>query len=464
MDRPGEVRAGTLQRQSSEPSLKRVLSMKHLVWFGLSYLAPIGVFTQFGLLVGMTCGMLTLSYLVSTAVIMFTAFSYARMVSVYPVSGSVYSYVRRTINPHIGFITGWTMLLDYILLPMVCFLYLGLYLNNYCPVIPVWAWIVISVVIVGFINILGIEPTVMVNRWTVILQAGFALWFLVVVARLITAGGGAGTFFSGQALYNPLEFQMDSFLTSVGILAIAFLGFDAVTTLAEEAAQPEKTVGRALIFVCLLAGGFFALESYFCQIAWPSAWREIANLDTGFLEVALKLGADYMQPLYFWISNLASLTCAISAQAAIVRILFGMGRDDVLPKRFFGRISPRFKTPVNNILLVSAISLMVIAFSSQLITLVSLISFGALFGFAMVNVAVIFHFYRREKQRSLNNTIQHLVFPLTGACLCLYFLFNLSPQTKLLGFAWLGAGVVYTAVTTGFFRKIPPDLSLDSSG
>lgn len=464
MDRPGEVPAGILQRQRCEPSLKRVLSMGHLVWFGLSYLAPIGVFTQVGLLAGMTHGMLTLSYLVSTAVIMFTACSYAKMVSIYPVSGSVYSYVRRAINPYIGFITGWTMLLDYILLPMVCFLYLGLYLNNYCPVIPVWAWIVICVVIVGIINILGIEPTVTVNRWTVILQAGFALWFVVVVARLIMKGGGAGTFFYGKALYNPMEFQMDSFLASVGILTIAFLGFDAVTTLAEEVVQPEKTVGRALIFVCLLAGGFFALESYFCQIAWPSAWREIVNPETGFLEVALKLRADYMQPLYLWISNLASLTCAISAQTAISRILFGMGRDGVLPKSFFGRINPRFKTPVNNILMVSAISLTAIAFSNHLIILISLISFGALCGFAMVNTAVIFHFFRQKRQRPLYEILHGLVSPLAGACLCFYFLLNLASQTKRLGFAWVAAGVVYTAVTTGFFKKIPPDLSLDTTG
>lgn len=461
MDLPGEARVSTLQTLGYEQSFKRVLNVRHLVLFGLSYLAPIGLFTQFGLLVGLTHGMMTLSYLVSTVILLFTALSYAKMVSVYPVSGSVYSYVQRSVNPHIGFITAWVMLLDYFLLPMVCILYLGLYLNNYCPAVPVWAWIVISVVIVGIINILGIEPTVMVNRWAVILQVGFALLFLLVVGRLIIEGGGAGTFFFGQAIYNPAEFRMETFFTSVGVLTIAFLGFDAVTTLAEEAIQPEKTVGRALILVCLLAGGFFVLESYFCQIAWPTAWKEIVDPNTGFLEVAMKLHANTMQPLYFWISNLASLTCAISAQTAITRILFGMGRDGVLPKKFFAYVSPRFKSPVYNILLISAISLVAIVFSNNLIAAVSLISFGALFGFTMVNIAVIFHFYLRGKKRSLNGTLQYLVLPLVGAGLCLYFLFHLASQAKMLGFVWLGIGVVYTAVTTHFFRKLPPDLRLD---
>jgi putrescine importer len=254
---------------------------------------------------------------------------------------------------------------------------------------------------------------------------------------------------------------MDALLMSVGILTMAFLGFDAVTTLAEEAVHPEKTVGRALILVCLLAGGFFVLESYACQIAWPSGWKEIVDPNTGFLEVSLKIHANYMHTLYFWIGNLASLTCAISAQAAIARILFGMGRDGALPKKFFAYVNPRFQTPVYNILLIAAVSLTAIAFSNRLMAVISLISFGALFGFTMVNVAVIFHFYLRGKRRSLSDTLQYLVSPLIGAGLCLYFLFHLAPQAKVLGFAWLGLGVVYTAATTGFFRKLPPDLKLE---
>lgn len=458
---PEKIAENNLNTIGYEQSFKRVLTVEKLVWFGLSYLAPIGVFTQFGIMTGMTHGMMTLSYIVSAVVIMFTAFSYAKLASVYPISGSAYSYVQRSVNPHIGFITGWVMLLDYLLMPMICNLFLGLFMHNYCPAVPVWAWILISVFLIGIINILGIELTVMANTFTVILQAGFSLLFLFVVAKLILEGGGAGTFFSWEAVYNATEFHGDEFLVSVGILTIAFLGFDAVTTLTEEAVDPEKNVGRAVILVCLLAGGFFILESYFCQIAWPSGWKEIGDPGTGFLEVSLKIHADYMQPLYFWISNLASLTCAISAQAAIARILFGMGRDGVLPKGLFSYVHPRFKTPVYNILLVSGISLTAIAFVGSLVDAMSLISFGALLCFAMVNMAVIFHFYLREKRRSLTDHIKYLIFPFIGAVLCLYFLFKLESQAKLLGFTWLAIGTLYTAVTTNFFRKLPPDLKLE---
>lgn len=461
MNSPEKSEQSTLHSLGYEPSLKRVLTSKQLVWFGLSYLAPIGVFTQFGVLAGLTHGMMTLSYSVSLLVILFTALSYAKLASVYPVAGSAYTYVQRSVNPYAGFLTAWILLLDYILLPMICFLFLGLFLNQYCPAVPAWAWIICCVLIVFVINILGIEPTVAVNTWAVLLQAAFSVLFLYVASKLILAGGGAGTFFSWQAVYNPAEFAVSPFLMSVGILTIAFLGFDAVTALAEETFQPEKQVPRALLLVVLLSGGFFIIISYFCQLAWPSGWQEIVDPNTGFFEVALQLGADYMQPLYFGISNLASFTCAIAAQAAIARILFGMGRDEALPAKLFAYVHPRFKTPVYTLVLVSLLSLTAVAFTDSVVVVMSLISFGALLGFTMVNVAVIFHFYWREKRRSISDTVQYLLFPLIGSALCLYFLLNLPWQTQLLGFLWLGIGIIYMAATTDGFKKLPLALKLE---
>ncbi|MDU2065751.1 MAG: APC family permease [Sporomusaceae bacterium] len=442
-------------------TLKRVLSGRQLVFFGLSYLAPIGVFTQFGALAPLSHGMMTLAYIAATVVILLTAFSYAAFASVYPMAGSAYTYVQKSLNPSMGFITGWVMLLDYVFMPLLCIFLLGLFFNHACPLLPVWAWMVISAVIICFINIAGIELTVTVDIWTVLLQAGFSLLFLGVVAKLILAGGGAGTFFSAQALYNPPAFETQSFLAAVGTLTLAFLGFDAVTALAEETIQPEKTVGQALITVCLVSGAFFMVESYFCQIAWPLAWQEIVDENTGFMEVARQLQADYMESLYFWIGNLASLTCGISAQAAASRILLGMGRDGVLPRPIFAYIHPRWQTPVYNTLCITFLTLFGAIWIDNLVDMMAMISFGALFGFAMVNIAVIVHFYWRGKQRSGYHTIRYLLCPLIGAFLCIYFLFYLGFQAKLLGIAWLGLGLLYLAVVTRGFRQAPPTLKLD---
>ncbi|WP_027937658.1 APC family permease [Anaeroarcus burkinensis] len=453
--------AASAPSQAGGPGLKRVLTLRQLVWFGLSYLAPIGIFTQFGVLTGVTHGMTTLSYSVAMAVILLTALSYAKLSAVFPVAGSAYTYVQRAVNPHAGFLTGWMMLLDYLLLPMVCVLLLGLFLHKEIPAAPAWVWIFLSVFIIALINSRGIEPTITVNTWTVLLQAAFSLLFLFVAVRLLLSGGGAESFLSWEAIYNPAEFERDSFLLSVGTMTIAFLGFDAVTTLAEETLQPEKTVGRALLLICLLAGGFFILISYLCQLAWPSGWKEISDPNTGFFEIALHLQADYMQPLYAWISNLASLTCAIAGQAAAARLLFGMGRDGALPKSVFAYIHPRWRTPIPAILLVSLLSLSAVLFTDSLLEVMALISFGALAGFAMVNLAVIFYFYRKEMRCSPAAILEYLLCPLLGAGCCLYFLWFLPVSVKLLGLSWLSAGIVYLAFTTRGFRRQPPGLKLE---
>ncbi|WP_319403395.1 APC family permease [uncultured Anaeromusa sp.] len=460
MTEPTKTAAPALS-QAGGPGLKRVLTLRQLVWFGLSYLAPIGIFTQFGVLTGVTHGMTTLSYSVAMAVILLTALSYAKLSAVFPVAGSAYTYVQRAVNPHAGFLTGWMLLLDYLLLPMVCVLLLGLFLHKEVPAAPAWVWIFLSVLIIAFINSRGIEPTVAVNTWTVLLQAAFSLLFLFVAVRLLLSGGGAESFLSWEAIYNPAEFERDSFLLSVGTLTIAFLGFDAVTTLAEETLQPEKTVGRALLLICLIAGVFFILISYLCQLAWPSGWKEITDPNTGFFEIALHLQADYMQPLYAWISNLASLTCAIAGQAAAARLLFGMGRDGALPKSVFAYVHPRWRTPIPSILLVSLLSLSAVLFTDSLLEVMALISFGALAGFAMVNLAVIFYFYRKKNRYSPAAILEYLLCPLLGAGCCLYFLWFLPVAVKLLGLSWLGLGIFYLAFMTHGFRRQPPGLKLE---
>lgn len=461
MNTTNETSNGSLNHLGYEQSFKRVLTLRSLVLFGLSYMAPICVFTSYGVITSITHGMMAMAYVIALCAILLTAMSYAKMANAYPVSGSAYSYVQRSINPHIGFLTGWAMLLDYILLPMLSILFLGLFMNQYCPAIPTWGWIIISIVIIALINIFGIEPTDKVNTVAVIFQVAYALLFLILIAKLVAGGGGAGTLITVRPFYNADEFTMNGMLIAVGIVAVSFLGFDAVTTLAEETINPEKTVSRAIILVCLLAGLVFTLESYACQIGWPNGWKVMADPNVGFFELTKNINADYMQTAYFWIGNLASLTCALSCQAAVSRILFGMGRDGALPKKFFGYVHPKFKTPVCNILLVSVISLSAIFFSSRLVNALSLISFGALLGFVLVNLSVVFHYFIKGKKRSNGDIVKYLILPLMGFAICGYLIFNIANQAKILGLIWLAVGIVYAAATTNLFRKLPPELKLE---
>lgn len=444
-----------------EQSLKRVLNLRNLVFFGISYLAPTVIFNQYGIITQLTQGMMALSNLITVIAVMFTAYSYSQMVKVYPVAGSAYTYVQRSINPHLGFLTGWVVLLDYVLIPLVCYLTVGLYMNRFVPQVPVWVWIIISVIAMTAINIIGIQSTSRFNTIIMILQFAFTLVFIAVTIKFITGGGGAGTLISAENFYDPKDFTQQGLLGAAAIMAISFLGFDAVTTVAEEAIKPEKNIGRAIFIICIGAGIVFTFIAYIAQVAWPNAWREMSDPMTGIFDLFEHMKTGYMATTFLVIDNCASLACALTATAAVARILYGMGRDGVLPKRFFGYINPRFQSPVYNILLISALSLTSIFFSENLYAALSLVSFGALCAFTLVNLSVIFQYIIKDKKRGPVDILRYLIVPACGVLVSGYLFISIAPSGKIVGSCWLLLGIIYSAATTSFWRKLPPELKLD---
>lgn len=451
-----------LEKFGYEQSLSRVLPLSSLIFYGLAYLCPVTIFSTYGLVSNMTHGMLSLTYAVATLAMILTALSYSHMVKAYPVAGSVYSYVQRSINPHLGFLAGWAILMDYLLLPMINYLLAAIFLAPVFPGVPAWVWIVGYIIFVTIVNYFGIQVTAWVNNGLIIIQAVFVLAFLLFVIKWISTGNGAATFFDMNAFINNQELSSIGFgtiLTGASILALSFLGFDAVTTVSEEAINPEKNVGKAIIITCLGAGIYFIIVAYLCQLAWPNAWFEFESVDSGAYELIGKIAGSVMAYLFTAVYCIGCLASAMASQASASRILFGMGRDGALPKKIFAYIHPKHKTPVFNIFIIGAISLVGIKLS--LAAAASLINFGALAGFALVNFSVIAHYFIKKKQRSGWGFIKYLLLPLGGAAVCLAIWISLDVNSKILGFSWLAVGIVYLAATTNFFRRLPPDLKME---
>lgn len=440
--------------------LKRVLTLRHLVLFGLAYLAPTVVFNYYGVVTTLTGGMMTLAYVITTVVMFFTAYSYATMVKAFPVAGSAYTYVRKAVHPHLGFLTGWVMLLDYLLLPMVCYLLIGIYMNEFVAAVPVWAWVVLAAAIGAVTNIFGVKLADRVYTVVIAAQILFALALVGIITVYVVRGDGSGSLLDSAALVNPSSFHGPDILWAASILAASFLGFDAVSTMAEETVDPEKTVSRAVLIVPVAAGIGFSIISYFMQIAWPAAATELEDPDSGIFELLVRLGGDTLSTAFLVTDNLASMICAIAGLAAASRILYGMGRDRVLPQRFFGSLNVRFRTPVNNILLITAIALTAIFYADNLIGAASLVSFGALSGFIMVNYSVISHHVLRGRRRSGWDLVRYLVLPGIGALVCAVLLYNVDTSAKILGLMWLGIGVIYLGISTRGFRTPPAELDM----
>jgi len=446
--------------QNQETQLKRSLSLPLVIMFGLAYLAPTVVFNYYGLFTPSTGGMYALSLALTTVVMTFTALSYTQMVKAYPVAGSAYTYVNKSVQPHAGFMTGWMMLLDYMLVPMICYLLLGVYVNTFFPIIPVWATVVVVALIGMIINIVGIKTASIIDTVITCVAISFMILFVILVIRYVLDGEGAGTLLDGRAFYNPDTFETNNVLAATAVLCASFLGFDAVTTLAEETKNPEKVMGKAIIGVVIGAGILFVIIAYFTQIAWPEAYQNIEDPNSGIFELFPRIN-PWIGNIFFVVDNCGSFVCAMAGMGAVSRILYGMGRDNILPKKFFGHLSKRYKTPVNNIVLTTVIALSAIFYSDNVFGAASLIAFGAVCGFFMVNLSVIFHYYIKLNKRKGFDICRYLIAPIIGMGSLVVVFVYMDSSAKLLGLVWMAIGLVYLAFKTKFFKELPPEMTIN---
>ncbi|WP_448652761.1 APC family permease [Pseudomonas fluorescens] len=437
--------------------LQRTLSLGSVVLFGIAYMTPIIVLGTFGILAQSTAGMVPAAYLAALVAMFFTAMSYGRMASAFPVAGSAYSYVRKAISPKLGFIAGWAVLLDYLFLPMAIWLIGAAYLHSAFPAVPQWVWVLAFIGITTLINIIGLKLANGINALLMLVQFLVLIAFVALCIHYI--GGDASKplwtitpFFNGQM-------QMPLIMSGAAIACYSFLGFDAVSTLTEETRDPRRTIPRAIMLITLIGGLIFVGVSYFVQIAHPSF--EFADVDSAAYEIARNIGGDLFVSIFLIGLIVGQFASGLSAQASGSRLLFAMGRDGVLPKSFFGTLHARFGTPVNSILLCAAVALL--ALKLDVTTSTSFINFGAFLAFSLVNLSVIFHYWIGAKQRGVRELILFLLFPAIGLLADVWLMVSLDHLAIYLGVVWLAIGLVYLGFLTRGFSQQPPEMDFQEA-
>ena len=447
----------------NQGELKRTLSLPLLIGFGLAYLAPTVVFNYYGIWTADsgTGGHYPLALLIATVLMTFTAYSYTRMVKEYPTAGSAYVYVNKSVQPHIGFLTGWVMLLDYLLLPMVCYLLIGIYVNEYFPALPVWVIVVGCAALGAVFNIVGVKTASIIDSIIIAAQIIFTI-VTIILCIMYVCGTDGLSLLSSRAIVNPDTFDTTAVLNAAAILCVSFVGFDAVTTMAEETKDPDKVMTPAIMGVCVGAGIMFFITAYALNVAWPDAHTMIEDPDVGIYEFYPAIGYGWAADVFFVVDEFASFVCAMAGMGAVSRILLGMGRDNILPKKFFGAVSKKWNTPVKNIILVSIIGCTGIFYADNLIGAAELVSFGCILGFIMVNLSVVLHFYKHKGLREgAKNKLMYLIIPGVGAvALAIAFIF-VGTGAKILGCIWLLIGLVYLAVKTKGFKELPPEMTFE---
>ncbi|EYT54117.1 Putrescine importer PuuP [Leucobacter sp. UCD-THU] len=443
--------AHTITHQPGQ--LKRTLKLRHLVFIGLAYMAPMAVFDMFGIVADETDGHVPLAYLVVMVAVLFTAFSYSRMVRFFPIAGSAYTYAKEAINAHLGFLVGWAATLDYLLLPMINAILSGIYMGAVFPEVPFWVWVLLTVGICTALNLVGVKLAASMNVLLVSIQLVVAVVFVVLtIVNIVNGANGAE--FTIQPFFSS-DIQAAAIAAGAAILALSFLGFDAVSTLAEEAEQPTRDIPRAIFIIVAVAGAFFITVTYVMQVLFPDV-SQLADIVGASPEIAKYVGGAAFQAIFVGGYMMAVLGCGITQQMSAARLLYAMGRDGALPKRLFGRVSPS-GVPIGNVLLVAAIALT--ALFVDLDQAASMINFGAFIAFTFVNLSVIFVFFRFLKRRGAGAWLGFVAVPAIGVAINVWLWFSLDTVSMIIGGVWITIGLVYLVVKTRGFRAAAPDLT-----
>ena len=416
-------------------------------------MVPIAPMAVYGFVARESHGMVPLVYVVGIVAMLFTALSYKQLSGVFPVAGSVYSYVQKGWHPYLGFLAGWMILADYLLIPALIYAFCASWLRGLLPAVPAWIWVLGFVLFNTAVNILGIRLQarahfilLMLELLALVIFIGCAIHFVFV------AGYGTGDW-SLAPLFQPEHLSGGFIATATSIAVLSFLGFDAISTLAEETSNPRKTIGNATVLALLLLGAIFIVQTYLAALAHPDYRTLDATL--GFFEIGREVGGQWLYLLLIIVSVIAAgIANALSAQLAIARILYSMGRDRALPgSAFLATVNARLKTPVNATLLVAGLSI-VLALLTPEEVLLKLVNFGALTAFMLLNITVFVFFYLRQKR--YRNVFSYLVFPALGLAIVGFVWSGFDRTTFLFGGAWLLVGLVLGAFKYRNFSSFEP--------
>lgn len=413
----------------------------------------------YGVVSNVAGGHVVSTILIAMVAMLFTAISYGRMARVYPSAGSAYTYVGREIHPVLGYVVGWSMLLDYILNPLICVIWCSDAARNILPQIPYAAWAVAFAVVFTALNLRGVRASARFNSLLAlgmsIVVAVFLAYAIRYIALVVRPVGGEWL----VPFYDPTTFAASRLFRGTSIAALTYIGFDGISTMSEEVENPERNIMLATVLTCLVIGIIAAITTYVAQLAWPSRSPFPASIvDTAYVHIAQRVGGKLLFHLLNATLLIANLGSGVAAQFGAARLLYGMGRGGALPRRFFASIDERKGIPARNVLAVGACALL----GAFLLTYergAELLNFGAFIAFMGVNAAALIHY----RSRSAHKVVFATTAPLLGLLVSAFIWLNLNHAAQLLGLLWIVAGLIIYSIMLRTNRKTGSDAAISDA-
>ena len=445
---------------SSSPAgsvrLNRTLGLWNLIIIGMVIIQPTAPMGIYGVISNKAQGHVVTTILIAMVAMLLTAISYGRMARVYPSAGSAYTYVGQEIHSSLGYIVGWGMVMDYLLNPLICTAFCAKAAMNILPGLSYYVWIVLFAAFFTWVNMRGVKTSARMNEVLCVGMVIVVILFLASVVRLLWHAQHDPGFFT-RPFYNPATFHPSSIFAGTSVAVLTYIGFDALSTLSEEAENPRRNILLATVLVCLIAGLLSGLEVYAAQLVWGSKPFPADRVESAFAIIARQAGGVVLFQLINFTLLVANMGSGMGSQLAAGRLLYGMGRSDAIPKSFFGVIEPKRRIPRNNILAVGVFALAgagVLEFFANKLgggayeIGAQALNFGAFIAFMGVNAAAFVHYWLHGKVRTLSN----FFVPVLGFLICGFIWLNLSRPALILGAAWMIAGIAYGAIRTRGFK------------
>jgi putrescine importer len=427
------------------PRLRRTLTLQDLILYGVIVIQPVAPMSVFGVLSERGRGHVVTAILIAMVAMLFTGISYGRMARAYPSAGSAFTYVAQEIHPGIGYITGWSMVMDYILNPLICTIWCAQQAHDFAPRVSVLAWKIFFAALFTLLNIRGVKTSARINAGMAAGMGAVIAVIFVAAARYILGHPHSAPGFFARPFYDPSTFSTGALLGCTSIAVLTYIGFDGISTLSEEAENPRRNILLATVLTCVVIGLLSAAEVYAAQLIWPAS-QHFPDVDTAYVWVAGRAWKPLFTVVGFTLL-LANFGSGMGAQLGAARLLYGMGRSNALPKSFFGAVNAKYRVPRNSVLFVGAIALVGAFFLSYGLG-AEMLNFGALIAFMGVNAAAFLRYFVRQPQKKMRN----LAPPLLGFLICLGLWWGLSKPAKEAGAVWMALGIAFGIWKTKGFR------------
>ena len=469
---------------AAAPRLRRTLTLWDLILYGVIVIQPVAPMSVFGVLSDRGHGHVVTAILIAMVAMLFTGISYGRMARAYPSAGSAFTYVAQEINPGVGFVTGWSMVMDYMLNPLICTVWCAGQAHQFAPGVPAWIWKIFFAFVFTWLNVRGVRTSARINAVMAMLMGMVVVAIFVAGARYLF-GAPQGTISYLTPFYDPHTFSWGNLLGCTSIAVLTYIGFDGISTLSEEAENPRRNILLATVLTCLVIGALSAAEVYMAQLIWPAS-QPFPDVNTAYSYIAGKAWMPLFSVVGFTLL-LANFGSGFGSQLGAARLLYGMGRSNALPKSFFGVVDQKSRVPRNSVIFVGAVALIgafvleivagykTYSLGSTALTWhtfkqimnggqayglgAEMLNFGALIAFMGVNVAAFLRYWVRSDEKKLTN----LVPPILGFVICLGLWLNLSRPAMIVGSIWMAAGILFGAIKTKGFRgslinfELPPE-------